>query len=196
MRVLERTLTLSCSLLILLASQAQVFGFAPDDLQDEKQKQAEKKAETAQAKETQADDKEIEAKACGASEVNFNHKSVSAPPPNLEAPPDKALIIVVRPAWVGSGVQTKLAANGKWIGTNKGKSYFTFTLEPGEHYLCSKAENRSTLKLSVEAGKTYFVQQKIEMGLLKARNKIVQLEADEGKKALEKCDLSIAEVKK
>ncbi|HYE73657.1 MAG TPA: DUF2846 domain-containing protein [Blastocatellia bacterium] len=193
MQTLKRIITLSCAVLFL--SQSHAFGLASRQPQDDKLKPTEK-ADKAQSKETKADDKEIEAKACGTSEVNFNHKSVSSPPPNLEAPPDKALVIVVRPAWVGMAVQTKLAADGNWIGTNKGKSYFTFTLDPGDHYLCSKAENRSTLKLSVEAGKTYFVQQKVEMGLLKARNKIVQLDAAEGKKALEKCDLSISEVKK
>ena len=193
MHTLKRIIMLSCVGLFL--SQPHAFGLASRRPQSDKPKTTEK-ADTARSEETKADDKESEAKACGTSEVNFHHKSVSAPPPNLEAPPDKALIIVVRPAWVGTAVQTKLAADGNWIGANKGKSYFTFTLDPGDHYLCSKAENRSTLKLSVEAGKTYFVQQKVEMGMLKARNKIVQLDAAEGKKALEKCELSISEVKK
>jgi hypothetical protein len=162
--------------------------------QDAQQPKAEAKA--SQDKGSSSSEKEMEAKACGLVEVNFDHKSVSSPPPNLAAPPDKALIFVVRPAFVGKLIQTKLAADGNWIGTNKGKGYFSFTLEPGEHYLCSKAENRSVLKLTVEAGKTYFVQQKIEMGLMKARNKIVQLSDEEGRKALEKCDLSLSEPKK
>jgi Protein of unknown function (DUF2846) len=181
----------------LILSGVVLFWFQPHAFPAQNQPpKATEKVNTAPPKETQTSDQEIEAKACGANEVNFNHKSVSAPPPNLEAPPDKALVIIVRPAWVGTAVQTKLAADGIWIGANKGKNYFTFTLDPGEHYLCSKAENRSTLKLSVEAGKTYFVQQKVEMGLLKSRNKIVPLDAAEGKKALEKCELSISEVKK
>jgi hypothetical protein len=158
--------------------------------QDDKQPKAETKPSPEKS------EKEMEAKACGLNEVNFEHKSVESPPPSLEAPPDKALVFVVRPAFVGKLIQTKLAADGNWIGTNKGKGYFSFTLEPGEHYLCSKAENRSVLKLTVEAGKTYFVQQKIEMGLMKARNKLVQLSDEEGRKALEKCDLSVSEVKK
>jgi hypothetical protein len=162
--------------------------------QDDKQPKAETKSSP--EKGSPLSEKETEAKACGLNEVNFDHKSVESPPPSLEAPPDKALVFVVRPAFVGKLIQTKLAADGNWIGTNKGKGYFSFTLEPGEHYLCSKAENRSVLKLTVEAGKTYFVQQKIEMGLMKARNKIVQLSDEEGKKALEKCDLSISEAKK
>jgi hypothetical protein len=35
---------------------------------------------------------------------------------------------------------------------------------PGQHHLCSQAENRSVLTLKVEAGKTYFLQQHIENG--------------------------------
>ncbi|MBZ5684784.1 MAG: hypothetical protein LAP86_07095 [Acidobacteriia bacterium] len=49
---------------------------------------------------------------------------------------------------------TKLAVDGDWKGVNRGNNYFYFTLEPGEHYFCSAAENHSVLTLKVEAGKT------------------------------------------
>jgi len=48
----------------------------------------------------------------------------------------------------------------------------------------------------VEAGKTYYLQQKIKMGFMKARNKLVAISETEGKEALGKCHPSSWEVKK
>jgi hypothetical protein len=97
---------------------------------------------------------------------------------------------------MGNKVQSKLAVNGEWKGANRGDNYFYLELAPGEYHFCSQAENRSLLTLTVEAGKTYYLQQKIQMGFMKARNKLVALETEEGKAGLAKCHLSISEVKK
>ncbi|HEV8523087.1 MAG TPA: DUF2846 domain-containing protein, partial [Terriglobales bacterium] len=106
--------------------------------------------------------------------------------PTPEAPPDKALIYVIRPSKWGHKIQTKLGVDGKWVGVNRGNNYFFFTLDPGEHYFCSQAENRSLMTVKVDAGKTYFLQQKIKMGAFKARNKLVKLSETEGRKGLAK----------
>ncbi len=43
----------------------------------------------------------------------------------------------------------------------------------------------------MEAGKTYFLQQKVKMGFMKARNKLVQVSNEEGAKGLAKCHPSV-----
>ena len=63
-------------------------------------------------------------------------------------------------------------------------------LSPGNHTFISKAENTSELSLVLEAGKTYYFEQKVSMGFLKARNKLVRLEDAEGRERLLKCELS------
>ena len=74
----------------------------------------------------------------------------------------------------GNKIQTK--RRRRWVGVNRGHNYFFLELDPGEHYFSSKAENTSTLAVKVEAGKTYFVEQKIKTaGCLKARNKLAVL---------------------
>ena len=95
----------------------------------------------------------------------------------------------------GNKVQTKLAADGQFKGVNRGNNYFFFTLDPGDHTFCSQAENKSTLSLTVEAGKTYYLQQQIKMGFMKARTKLVAISEAEGKEALGKCNPSSWEVK-
>ena len=97
---------------------------------------------------------------------------------------------IVRPTGYGGGIQSKVAVDGVWRGVNKGKNYFFFTLEPGEHFFCSKSENRSVMALTVEGGKTYYLQQKIRMGFNKARNRLEVIDEVEGKKALRDARLS------
>ena len=128
----------------------------------------------------------IEKKACPATNIKHKTRTNKKEHPTPSAPADKALIYVVRPTMMGNKIQTKLAVDGQWVGINRGNNYFFFTLDPGEHYLCSMAENRNVMAMKVEAGKTYYLQQKITMGFMKARTKLVTVDEEEGKKALAK----------
>jgi len=138
-----------------------------------------------------------ELKACGPKdkEVKYTADTDKGRHPTPDQPADKALIYVLRPSMIGNKVQTKLAVDGDWKGVNRGDNYFYFTLDPGEHYFCSEAENHSLLTLKVEAGKTYYVEQHIEMGIMKARNKIEPMTDQEGQAKLAKAHLATWEVK-
>ena len=135
-------------------------------------------------------------KACASLDTPYKTETDKTQHPTPEAPADKALIYVVRPTMFGNKVQTKLAVNGQFKGVNRGNNYFFFTLEPGTHTFCSQAENKSALSLKVEAGKTYYLQQQIKMGFMKARTKLVTISEAEGKEGLAKCQPSTWEVKK
>jgi hypothetical protein len=143
-------------------------------------------------KETQ---KQLEDLACGPSDVHQSVRTEKGPQTLPEQPADKALIYVIRPTHLGALIQTKLAVDKKWVGINRANNYFYFTLEPGTHYFCSQAENHALLSVVVEAGKTYYLQQKIRMGIMKAQNDMQLLDAEEGKKGLAKCKLSVFEEK-
>lgn len=145
----------------------------------------------------EAASKEMELKACGPKdkEVNYSAGTDKKSHPTPPQPPDKALVYVLRPTMAGNKVQTKLAVDGDWKGVNRGNNYFFFELAPGEHYFCSVAENHSVMKLSVEAGKTYYVQQHIHMGVMKARNSVDMMTDEEGKTKLAGLHPSTWEVK-
>jgi len=51
--------------------------------------------------------------------------------------------------------------DGEWKGANLPGTYFTLTVEPGLHYFCSSAKSQSLLIMTVEAGKTYFLEQQV-----------------------------------
>jgi hypothetical protein len=129
---------------------------------------------------------ELEKRACPKVDVKFKTATDKKSHPTAEPSADKAVVYIVRPTMMGNKIQTKLGVDGKWVGANRGHNYFFLTLDPGEHYFCSKAENKSVMALKVEAGKTYFVEQKIKMGFMKARNKLALISDEEGKKKLAK----------
>ena len=83
-----------------------------------------------------------------------------------------------------------------WVGVNRGKTYFFFTLDPGEHYFCSEAENQDYLALTVEAGKTYYLKQRVEPGVWKARTDLAIIDEEKAKKELPDINLSVFELKK
>lgn len=150
--------------------------------------QQDQKAESEQAKRRQ---EEVEEKACGLKDVDHWAKTDKKQHPTPDPPPDKALIYVIRPlSMYQLMLQSKLAVDGQWMGVNRNGTYFFFTLDPGEHYFCSQVRNRSVLVLTVEAGRTYFLEQKL------TEAKVVPLDALTGKKELEELHLSVFGVKK
>ncbi len=138
-----------------------------------------------------------ELKACGAgdNEVNYAAETDKKTHPLGVQTADKALIYVLRPTMMGNKIQTKLAVDGEWKGVNRGDNYFFFTLAPGKHYFCSRSENRSVVVLQVEAGKTYYLQQEIRIGVMKARNNLAVISEDKAKEKLAKLKPSTWEVK-
>ena len=131
-------------MIIVLAGTVSMGTIALAD--DEKKSQQEAKEtddeDTPQTDTEKSKKKELELKACGESEVNFSAKTDKKQHPRAEPQADKAIVYVIRPTSMGNKVQSKLALDGKWLGSNRGNNYFYFTADPGDHYFCSKAENR------------------------------------------------------
>lgn len=145
---------------------------------------------------TAADSKALIAKACGTTSVDYDAETRKNEHPTPDVPADKALVYVMRTTIIGYKIHSKLAVDGEWKGTNRGKTYFFFTLDPGEHFICSESENQDAMALTVEAGKTYYVQQQVKAGMWKARTKLAILDEAKGKKELEDLNLSVFTVKR
>lgn len=153
-------------------------------------------ADQGQPRDTKDTKSQLRDLACGPSDAHHSQRTEKEPQTLPAQPPDKGLIYVIRPTHYGAAIQTKLAVDGKWVGINRENNYFYVELDPGPHYFCSQAENHSLLSLVVEAGKTYYLQQKITMGLMKARNDLELLDEEQGKKGLAKCKKSVFEEEK
>ena len=140
--------------------------------------------------------KELRLKACGTESVNYNASTDKKQHPTPDAPAEKALIYVMRTTILGYKIHSKLAVDGNWMGVNRGKTYFFFELEPGEHFFCSEAENQDYMALTVEAGKTYYLKQRVEMGVWKARTDLAIIDEAKAKKELADLNLSVFDLKK
>lgn len=139
---------------------------------------------------------ELRAKACGTESVNYKASTDKKQHPTPDAPADRALVYVMRTTIIGYKIHSKLAVDGKWMGVNRGRTYFFFTLDPGEHYFCSEAENQDYITLAVEAGKTYYLKQRVEPGVWKARTDLAVIDEEKAKKELADLNLSVFELKK
>lgn len=142
--------------------------------------------------------KDVELKACGPKdrEVKYSNETDSNDHTLGTVTPDTALIYVVRSLRLPA-VQYKFAVDGEWKGMNKGVSYFFFTLPPGAHYFCSKGAQRRTLLLTVEAGKTYYLEQLIKFyGPFGGyHDDLVLLDDEPGKEAIADAHLSTFKAK-
>jgi hypothetical protein len=107
----------------------------------------------------------------------------------MAVPEDKALVYVIRPTTYGFAVGMDVFCDNKKVGTTTGQRYLYMLLNPGRHQFMSKAENKSEQILNLKAGMTYYLEQQVKMGFLKARNNLVLLSAAEGREKLEKCNL-------
>ena len=166
-----------------------VLGFAQAEGQNAPVKKVESEKEQKQ---------ELREKACGNESVDYEASTDKNQHPTPEAPSDKAMIYVMRPTMIGFKIDSKLAVDGQWMGVNRGKTvqiavvhHMRITLEPGEHFFCSESENQSYLALTVEAGKTYYLQQKVKAGIWKARTELVVMDETTGKKKLADVNLSV-----
>ena len=142
---------------------------------------------------------ERELKACGPKEkqVMYSAATDKTTHPTGERNADKALVYVLRPSTaIGNHLQTKLAVDGEWKGVNRADNYFFFTLQPGMHYFCSQAHNRSIVVLTVEAGKTYYLEQSAHfIGANRVNNDLGVMDDTEGQKELAKAHPSTWEIK-
>ena len=99
-----------------------------------------------------------------------------------------AQIYVLRPSSFGSAVTYKIYQGETFIGELGPKSYLSWVVNPseGEVSIISKAENYDMLRLVPKAGSTYYIKQKVKMGLIMARTKLEWMNEKEALDALKR----------
>lgn len=101
-----------------------------------------------------------------------------------------ALLYVLRPSGFGALIKMSVLVDGKHIGATKAENYVYAMIEPGQHLLESHAENNSSMNITVEAGKIYYVRQQVKLGFAYAETGLKQLEDKDGQKDLKRCKLA------
>ncbi len=108
--------------------------------------------------------------------------SVPMAPANLDtkskqfAPtPGKASLYIYRNENFGGAIPMAVSLNDKNLGQTAPKTYFQLNLVPGRYKVASIAENVSSLNVSLEADKNYFVWQEVKMGMWMPRSALQQV---------------------
>jgi hypothetical protein len=95
--------------------------------------------------------------------------------------PGKASVYIYRNETMGAAIPMTVTINGKALGQTAAQTYFRLNVMPGKYNVESHAENVSSLPLSVEPGKNYFVWQEVKMGMWMARSLLQQVDDQTGR---------------
>ncbi len=143
--------------------------------------------------------------ACGRANVSFKVKLDQSQHTVMPPAPGKARIYFLQEAGTDYtfGFPTvKMAMDGAWVGANHGNSYFSVSVEPGEHHICvmlqsALVEQRVELAhFTAEADKVYYYRTRL---LLSRGLELLELDAidsDQGKYLVSTFPLGISSVKK
>ena len=77
--------------------------------------------------------------------------------------------------------------DGKLAGQTGPHTFFLFEVAPGRHEVSSVTENTSTVYVTAEAGKAYFVWQEVKMGMFAAGSKLQEVDDATGRKGVAEC---------
>lgn len=157
--------------------------------------------------------------ACGPATTSFSVKPDLLQHPMPQPDPSKALIYVIEdlgqctdcapsrsPLNYGNitSAVTKVGMDGNWVGANKGNSYFFISVDPGEHHFCVNWQSRlaersrafAMFGLNAEAGKVYYLREKLFPGYYEFSFELETVNPDEGKFLVASFPYSISHPKK
>ncbi len=104
--------------------------------------------------------------ACGG---GAKHMTLMETKPRIAVKKDKAVLVIARTTSFGGGVAIDNFLDGKMIGQTRGKSFFVTDVTPGSHYVMAHAENWAAARINFAAGRVYFLNQMITVGVWMAR---------------------------
>ena len=104
--------------------------------------------------------------------------------------PGEAAVYFVRPATMGMAINFWAFVDETPVGMTKGNTYVWATVPVGEHLIWSSSGNVSAVKMNLEAGKSYYFEQKAKMGGIRARVELEPLAEADRAQAFEKCKYS------
>jgi uncharacterized protein DUF2846 len=143
--------------------------------------------------------------ACGHGNVSFKVK-LEDPPHTLTQPdPGKARVYFFHDAGTNStlGYPTvKLALDGAWVGANHGNSYFSVSVDPGEHHVCVTLQSSlvaprlELAHFTAEAGKVYYYRTQLVMSRSVELLELDPIDSDQGNYFISSFQMSVSNPKK
>jgi hypothetical protein len=154
-----------------------------------------------------AQDQPISATACGPKSTDFDVKRDNSKHSLAEPEPGKARVYFVQDIGVvsclGGCVTTKIGLDGDWVGANQHNSYFSVSVEPGEHHVCANLQSRFSqinrqvafVHFTAEAGKVYYFRTRSFGDKTQALFDIDPVDSDEARSLIASYPLSVSHPK-
>lgn len=99
--------------------------------------------------------------------------------------PDHALVYVFREsAFAGAAVSYDVYLGEKKVGGLTNGSFFFVDVAPGEHRFWAKTEAEDEVTIKAEAGKTYYIQGEVDIGVLVGQPDLTEVSEAAGQEAL------------
>jgi hypothetical protein len=142
---------------------------------------------------------------CGHGDVSFKVKLDDSSHTLAQPDPGEARVYFFHDAGTTStlGYPTvKLAIDGAWVGANHGNSYFSVSVEPGEHHVCVTlqsslvAQRVELAHFTAEPGKVYYYRTQLVMSRSVELLELDPIDSDQGKYLIEFFPLSVSSPKK
>ncbi len=98
-------------------------------------------------------------------------------------------IYVFRPSNYAGTTGMKVFADDKFVGRTGPRGYLCFEINEGVHIISTKAEDRASTPIIAQVGKSYYILQVAEQGVLRARVRSYEITENEGNRLIERNDL-------
>ncbi|BAU49473.1 lipoprotein [Sulfurifustis variabilis] len=104
-------------------------------------------------------------------------------------PAGKSLIYLYRNETFGAAVKLNVTLDGRDAGETASKTYFMWTVNPGQHQIVSKGENNASLTVDAKPGQRYYVWQEVKMGMFQPRSLLHVVDEPTGREGVKECKL-------
>lgn len=146
--------------------------------------------------------------ACGPAPVNYEAKRDSTQHTFTQPDAGKAIVYLIQDIGVnrclGSCLTIRVGLDGNWVGANEHNSYFSFSVDPGEHHLCVNRQSHfkvasqmvALAHFTAEAGQTYYFRARNHGSQTEAFLDLDPIDSDQGRLFVASYPLSVSHPKK
>jgi hypothetical protein len=147
------------------------------------------------------------AAACGPKRTSFNVKLDESQHTLAQPEPGKAMVYFVQDIGKASCLEgcmtTKIGLDGAWVGADQHNSYFSVSVEPGEHHVCANPQSHlgwlsrivALAHFTAEAGKVYYFRTRGTMGTEQVLFDLDPIDSDQAKYLISAYPLSVSHPK-
>lgn len=146
--------------------------------------------------------------ACASKSANFDVKLDESQHALLPPEPGKARVYFIQDLGfvncLGSCGTTKIGVDGAWVGANQHNSYFSVTIDAGEHHLCANPQSHfasvtryvALAHFTAEPGKTYYFRTRMLGDKDSPAFDLDQVDSDQAEYLIAAYPLSVSSPKK